>query len=86
MEQNTRFPKNELVKYEHIPTFVSGERYLLVMPYLNPNGEKNPQDFALRAKISRDGLEAFRFTEKDLRKEKAVGELQQMLRDQQITP
>lgn len=75
MEQNYRFPKNELVKYEHIPTFVSGEKYLLVMPYLNPNGEKNPQDFALRAKISRDGLEAFRFTEKDLRKKKSDKDL-----------
>ena len=75
MEQNTRFPKNELVKYEHIPTVVSGESYLLVMPFLNPNGEKNPQDFALRAKISRDGLEAFRFTEKDLRKKKSDRDL-----------
>ncbi len=75
MEQNYRFPKNELVKYEHIPTFVSGEQYILVMPFLNPNGEKNPQDFALRAKISRDGLEAIRFTEKDLRKKRTDKDL-----------
>ncbi len=75
MENTYRFPKNELLRYEHVSAFVSGEQYLLVMASLTPAGAKKPLDFALRAESSRDGVEAFPFYEKDLRKKKSDRDL-----------
>ena len=69
MESAYLFPKDELLRYQHVFPFVSGEKYLLVMAYLIPSGGR-PFDYALRAKEARDGLEAFRFTEEELRKKK----------------
>lgn len=68
MEPNHRFPRTELLRYRHIPAYVSGEACLLVMGSLSYAGFSKPDDFALRARISRDGLEAFRFREEELRK------------------
>ena len=77
MEQNYRFSQKELLKYRHIPTFVSGESYLLAMAWLRgvDHGQKREEDFALRARNCRDGLEAVLFTEKNLRAKKSDRDL-----------
>lgn len=75
MEQTYRFQQDELLRYQHVPTFQSGEQYVLVMASLTASGEKKPRDYALRAKRSRDGLEAFPFYETDLRKKKSDKDL-----------
>ena len=75
MEINHRFPRNELLRYRHEPDFISGEQYLLIMANIAPPAPEKPGDYALRAKVSRDGLEAFRFTEENLRKKKTDKDL-----------
>ncbi len=70
MKQNYRFSQKELLKYQHIPHFVSGEEYLLGMACLNGKNpaQKRAWDFVLRAKTVRDGLQAVLFSEENLRK------------------
>jgi len=75
MELNHRFSRNELLRYRHVPDFRSGEQYLLIMSNVEPGAPEKAGDYALRAKISRDGLEAFRFTEDALRKKKTDRDL-----------
>ena len=77
MEQNYRISGKELLKYRHVTPFVSGESYLLVMANLKGRdpAQTRTQDFALRAKNSRDGLEALLFCESALRKKKTDRDL-----------
>lgn len=75
MEPNHRFPTQELLRYHIVPSFVSGEQYLLVMASLPVSGGYKPEDYALRGKISRDGMEAFRFREENLRKKQSDRDL-----------
>lgn len=75
MELKHTFSRNEWIRYRHVPDFVSGERYILLMSNLEPGAPAKAGDYALRAKISRDGLEAFRFTEDSLRKKKTDRDL-----------
>ncbi|MBQ4322811.1 MAG: hypothetical protein IJC19_02600 [Clostridia bacterium] len=84
MEQNYRFPRNELLKYRHIPQFVSGQAYLLVMASLTGKdpAQTRMQDFALRGKNSRDGLEAIVFTEASLRAKKTDRDLYWIVTDE----
>ncbi len=70
MEQHYRFSKNHLLRYQHIPSFRSGEQYILVIGSIYTARTNPPNDFALRAVRSRDGLEAFRFNEEALRTKK----------------
>ncbi len=82
MKPNHRFPQQELLRYQHIPTFASGEKYLLIMASLTVSGAYKPDDYALRGKISRDGLEAFRFREEDLRKKQNDKDLYWIITDE----
>ena len=81
MEPNHRFPQNELLKYRHVP-YQSGEPCLLVMASLMANGAVKPDDFALRGKISRDGLEGFLFREETLRKKQNDKDLYWIISDE----
>lgn len=77
MEQNYRFSREELLKYRHVTPFVSGESYLLAMANLkgrDPKQGRN-EDFVLRGKNCRDGLEGFLFREKTLRAKKTDRDL-----------
>ncbi len=67
MRETGRFPANHLVRYEQTSTLVAGEKYILVMGHLKAPGQFKPEDFALRAKICRDGAEAYPFREAELR-------------------
>lgn len=84
MEQNYRISGKELLKYRHVAPFVSGESYLLVMANLKGRDpeQTRPQDFALRARNSRDGLEALLFCESALRKKKTDRDLYWVLTDE----
>ncbi len=75
MRENRRFPKEELLLYRQQKTFVSGEQYCLVMGHIVAPGQPKPKDFALRAKESRDGVEAYPFYEEALRRQRTDREL-----------
>ncbi|MBQ5820644.1 MAG: hypothetical protein IIW31_05365 [Clostridia bacterium] len=77
-----RFPRGELICYEQQENFVSGEAYVLVMGSLAAPGVLKPCDHALRARISRDGVEAFRFNESDLREKKTDRDLYWVISDE----
>ncbi len=82
MEQSYRFPRNEWLRYQHVPVYVSGEAYLLVMANVHPGAPEKAGDYALRAKACRDGLEAFRFEEDLLRKKKSDRDLYWTITDE----
>ncbi|MBP3301425.1 MAG: metallophosphoesterase [Clostridia bacterium] len=81
MELNHRFPQTELLRYRHVP-YQSGEPCLLVMASLMAKGAVKPDDYALRGKISRDGLEAFLFREETLRKKQNDKDLYWIVTDE----
>lgn len=82
METNDRFSSGELLRYRHVPEWKSGGEYLLVMACLVPGTHCPSNDYALRAKLSRDGMEAFCFTEERLRKKKSERDLIWILREE----
>ncbi len=71
------FSKTELLKYQHIPTPVKGEEYLLAMACLKGKdpAQNRTADFALRAKRCRDGMEGFLFSEETLRRKRTDRDL-----------
>ncbi len=75
MQTSSRFPNKELLLYRQQPTFVSGEKYILVMGHIVAPGQRKQLDFALRAKTCRDGMEALPFHEANLRPLKTDREL-----------
>ncbi|MBO5222754.1 MAG: RICIN domain-containing protein [Clostridia bacterium] len=75
MEPNYRIPAKGWLRYRHIPSLASGEEYILVMGSIMATSAAKPADYALRAKANRDGLEAFLFTEDNLRKKRSDRDL-----------
>ncbi len=67
MKETRRFPANQLLRYQQKSNVVSGNQYLLIMGNLRAPGQIKPEAFALKAKICRDGLEAYPFREAELR-------------------
>ena len=82
MEKTYRFPKNQWLRYRHVPEYQSGEEYVLLMANIHPGGTDKAGDYALRAKACRDGVEAFRFTEANLRKKKTDKDLYWTITDE----
>lgn len=74
MEQTYRFPAGELLHYRHEPEPKAGEPYILIMANISYPGVRQ-YDYALRAKIARDGLATAKFTKEDLRKKKTDRDL-----------
>lgn len=75
MENSHRFPKNELLRYRFAKELRSGEQYLLTMANLSPAANQKPLDYALRARPSRDGLEAYPFYETAVKAKKSDADL-----------
>ena len=68
MSRSTPFPKNELLRYRQVSSPEAGKSYLLAMGTVQNRTGLRYKDYALRAKASRDGLEAILFDEEPLRK------------------
>ncbi len=68
MNMTHRFPQKEMLRYEQKSSFVSGEKYIFIMGQLRAPGQIKPEDFALGAKVCRDGVEAYPFREAELRR------------------
>lgn len=85
MEQTYRFPKDELLKYRHVPAYISGKDYLIVTCSMKGlgHGQTRDEDFALRANHSRDGLEGYLFKESCLRKKKTDRDLYWTVTDEE---
>lgn len=75
MKQEKYFPAGELLRYRQVTTLVPGEEYVVTIGTMENFTGLRYQDYALRAKTTRDGLEALLFREEFLRKKRSDRDL-----------